>query len=190
MMNINKPYLTNFKSFHTFYDVFSVEECNYITSLGWKWQDALTVGREKRNDEIRNSDIFWIEPRNDLLWIWEKLKNCIQDANSHIWRMDLENFHENLQLTRYTKSGHYDWHVDNGNEKSSFRKLSCVLNLTNPYEYDGGGTSIKTGNKSTFLPKEQGSINIFPSYVLHKANKIKMGQRITLVIWVGGSHYK
>ena len=83
-----------------------------------------------------------------------------------------------------------NWHIDNGNMQSSFRKISCVLNLTDSYKYRGGGTLIKTGNKPHLMPKEQGTLNIFPSYTLHKAKKVKKGIRETLVCWVGGEPYK
>ena len=189
MMNISKPFLTNFKHFENVENVFNKEECQYISSLGWRWEDALTQGRFVRDDEVRNSDVFWLSPTQDNIWIWERIKHFIEYANSYIWKMNLENFPEHLQLTRYTKNGHYDWHVDNGNEKSSHRKLSCVVNLTDETKFIGGGTSIKTGNKPEILPKTQGSMNIFPSYVLHKANEIKKGKRLSLVCWVGGSHY-
>jgi PKHD-type hydroxylase len=190
MLNIDKCFLTNYQSYASYSNAFNEEECKYICSLGWNWKDALTHGQKERNDDVRNSDVFWLEPRNDLMWIWEKMKYYIEEANSHIWRMDLEKYQENMQLTRYKKNGHYDWHMDVGNYKSSFRKLSCVVNLSNEKKYSGGGTLIKVGQKANILPKEQGTLNIFPSYTLHKAKKIKKGTRMSLVCWVGGSHYK
>lgn len=190
MLQLNKPYLTNFQSFISYENVFNQEECNYICSLAWQWEDGLTQGSKSRNKEVRDADVFWLHFRQDLTWIWERLKYHIEEANSRTWHFDLQNFHEHIQLTRYTKSGHYDWHVDNGNEKSSHRKISCVVNLTNEYDYKGGGTLIKTGKNPILLPKQQGSLNIFPSYTLHKAKRINKGERKSLVCWVGGSHYR
>lgn len=189
MFNLDKCFLTNYQPFASYQNVFNEDECKYICSLGWNWEDALIHNVKKRNDDLRNSDIFWIHPREDLRWIWEKIKNHVEHANSHIWHMNLERFHEPIQLTKYEKNGHYDWHIDVGNELSSFRKLSCVVNLTNEKDYKGGGTLIKTGSKPHLLPKEQGSLNIFPSYTLHKAKQITKGRRMSLVCWVGGSHY-
>lgn len=190
MIQLNKPYLTNYQPFVSYENAFNQEECNYICSLAWRWEDALTQGNKSRNNEVRDADVFWLQPRQDLVWIWERLKRYIEEANSHVWRFNLENFHEQIQLTKYTKSGHYDWHVDNGNMQSSYRKISCVLNLTDSYKYRGGGTLIKTENKPHLMPKEQGTLNIFPSYTLHKAKKVKKGIRETLVCWVGGESYK
>ena len=35
-----------------------------------------------------------------------------------------------------------------------------------------------------------GTLVIFPSYILHRVAPIKKGERISLVGWVGGDHYK
>lgn len=190
MLTISKPFLTNYKNYHIFESVFTHEECEYISSLAWKWNDALTQGAEKRVDKVRNADVFWLEPKQDLVWIWEKLKVHIEEANSHIWKFNLENFHENIQLTRYTRKGHYDWHIDNGNFRSSYRKISCVVNLTKENKYKGGGTLIRVGNKPIELSKKQGDLNLFPSYTLHKAKPVKRGERIVMVCWTGGEPFK
>jgi PKHD-type hydroxylase len=189
-MIIEKPYLTNWQPYQTYEKSFTEEECQYISSLGWKWQDALVSDSSKRDNKIRNSDVFWLHPRQDLMWIWERLRHFVQEANSHVWRFNLENFHEDIQLTRYTKKGHYDWHMDVGYERMSFRKVSCVLNLSNQNEYTEGGTLIKCGAESTLLSKGQGDLHIFPSFVLHKAKKVSKGVRKSLVCWVGGEPYK
>ena len=189
-MIIQKPFLTDFRHHHAFENCFTKEECEFISSLAWKWQDGLTANNPHRDKHVRDSDVFWLEQKQDIMWIWDRLRAHIEDANSGIWRFNLEGFHENIQLTRYTKEGHYDWHTDNGNGYSSFRKLSCVLNLSDSNEYVGGGTSIRVDSKSELLPHDQGTLNIFPSYVLHKAKRVKEGVRKTLVCWVGGEPYR
>lgn len=189
-MIIEKPYLTNYVTHVSYENYFTEEECEFISALAWKWQDGLVQGAEQRENEVRDSDIFWLSFRNDIAWIWEKLKYKIEEANSYHWQMNLENFHEHIQLTRYTKSGHYDWHVDHGNHRTSYRKLSCVLNLTDENKFKDGGTLIKVSNKAELLSKKQGTLHIFPSYTLHKAKKVKSGTRLSLVCWVGGEPFK
>jgi PKHD-type hydroxylase len=189
-MMIRNPHLTNYKNFVTFENVFNDKECEFIKSLGWEWNEGLTGNNTTKDVNIRNSNVFWIHQRQDLIWIWERLEHFIQKANSHVWHMEITKFMEPLQLTKYKKAGHYNWHVDHGNNENSHRKLSCVVNLTDPNEYKNGGTIIQDGNKSFMLPKNKGTLNIFPSYILHKAKKIKKGTRMTLICWVGGSHYR
>jgi len=72
------------------------------------------------------------------------------------------------------------------------RKLSVSIQLS-PDNYKGGELEIMTGShpKDRFkMTKEQGSIIIFPSYMLHQVLPIKKGQRYSLVSWITGPSLK
>ena len=98
---------------------------------------------------------------------------------------------ENLQLTNYndTEKGMYGWHLDY-NSKDSSRKLSMVVQLTDPSEYEGGNLQIKVNNDPVNVRKQRGLIAIFPSYVLHQVTPVTQGTRQSLVAWVEGPAFK
>ena len=40
------------------------------------------------------------------------------------------------------------------------------------------------------LPKEQGKLILFPSYVLHEVKPVTKGERYSLVAWITGPQFK
>ena len=85
----------------------------------------------------------------------------------------------------------YKWHLDKGpGEDRPPRKLSMVLGLLDPDEYEGGDFEIKTGVESQVLPLKKGRVIAFPSWTLHRVTPVTKGIRKTVVIWVGGPKFK
>ena len=73
---------------------------------------------------------------------------------------------------------------------NSLRKLSAVLLLTDPSEFEGGELQIFTSNQPRTVPLKKGSIVFFPSFFLHRVTEVTKGNRQTLVLWIGGDHYQ
>ena len=69
------------------------------------------------------------------------------------------------------------------------RKLSAVLLLTDPSEFEGGVLQIFTSVQPQDVPLKKGSIVFFPSFFLHRVTQLTKGKRQTLVVWLGGDHY-
>jgi PKHD-type hydroxylase len=82
----------------------------------------------------------------------------------------------------------YGWHQDYGGEIS--RKLSLVLQLSDPSEYEGGNLQVKTSSEPQTVKKQRGFIAAFPSYVLHQVTPVTKGNRQSLVAWVSGPQFK
>jgi predicted 2-oxoglutarate/Fe(II)-dependent dioxygenase YbiX len=83
---------------------------------------------------------------------------------------------ESPQFTIYNKNHFYDWHLDNDivrPEAKLIRKLSAVINLSDPKDYKGGvlefceirppRRKIVEIKALEFLPR--GSLIVFTSYV-------------------------
>jgi PKHD-type hydroxylase len=73
---------------------------------------------------------------------------------------------------------------------SATRKLSLVMQLSDPYEYEGGELQLKTGHNDITIPKQKGLVTIFPSFTLHRVTPLTSGTRRTLVVWVAGPPFK
>ena len=39
-------------------------------------------------------------------------------------------------------------------------------------------------------PRGKGTVVIFPSYMMHRVSEVTKGTRESLVLWVGGDHYR
>jgi PKHD-type hydroxylase len=73
---------------------------------------------------------------------------------------------------------------------SQIRKLSLTIQLSDPFSYNGGELHLFTGNEPTIIPKEQGKLISFPSYVLHEVTPVTKGERYSLVAWITGPQFK
>jgi PKHD-type hydroxylase len=105
------------------------------------------------------------------------------------WEFDLNGFKEMSQLTFYKQDSHYGWHQDCGPKEFSNRKLSAVVQLSDPSTYHGGHLEF-FGSQLNDSLREQGSITFFPSYQFHRVCPIIEGFRFSLVIWMSGNPYR
>jgi PKHD-type hydroxylase len=66
------------------------------------------------------------------------------------------------------------------------RKLTFVIQLSDPCEYEGGKLMIYYDGQIHEAPNEFGSMIIFPSSLAHEVTPITKGTRHSLVGWVTG----
>ena len=95
---------------------------------------------------------------------------------------------EKIQYAEYhdADQGFYDWHIDVTPTKSR-RKLSIVVQLSDPSEYDGGELQIQTGLlEPVTIGKTKGLAVVFPTYLLHRVTPVTRGVRRSLVCWIDG----
>jgi PKHD-type hydroxylase len=142
--------------------------------------------------DIRRTDISWIEMNQDTEWIYDKLAYIARQLNGEYYNFDLHGFWEHLQYTVYEgdEKGHYDWHIDAGPNDECPRKLSIVLQLSDPSEYEGGELQIMTNKDAITIEKKKGFLVAFPSYQLHRVTPVTSGVRRTLVVWATGPAFR
>lgn len=173
---------------------FSIDEISQVSRLAetFNYQDAVTLGNEGVNESIRKSRIKWLPSSNrGTHWLYDKLMSLAEIANRELWNFDLVSTVDSIQYTEYLEGGgHYDYHLDIGAGSASLRKLSLVVQLSDPSEYEGGTFEILRGKTPEPLPKNQGAVLLFPSYLMHRVTPVTKGLRRSLVLWVGGSHYR
>ena len=142
---------------------------------------------------VRKSRTAWIDINPDTEWIFDRITEMVLEANHEMWGYDLYGCEESIQYAKYfggiQDSDFYDWHID-CSESQNQRKISVIVQLTDPSEYEGGDVHFKIGPGSTIFPKEKATVFIFPSYCLHKVEPITSGMRESLVLWVSGPPYR
>ena len=191
-INLNQSYVT-------WSNGFTEEEIDKIREIG----DALTltpaiIDNGETINNIRTSKVGWIKNEGDSSWLYDRLAYIARRLNSQFFNFDLTGFCEDMQYTIYdgNEEGHYTWHTDLiSNSNNSFlppRKLSMVLQLSDPSEYEGGEFEIWFGSQDKFVtvPREKGDVIIFPAFVMHRVKPIKRGQRKCLVFWTGGRPFR
>lgn len=160
--------------------------------------------------EKRNSKNAWIPTTH---WLSGFLWHYIQKANRENFLYDLTNIDgETVQYTQYSEGEYYKWHNDCGissyylpqnagrdnistdfvNENGELiRKLSFVLQISNPDDYEGGNLQIMQENGESYIaPRQRGTLIFFDSRAQHRVLKVTGGVRKSIVGWVLGPRWK
>jgi PKHD-type hydroxylase len=183
----------NFKldqiSFYAFWNnAFSKEECQTIINIAKN--KGFIRGTTKSKSDVRDSKISWLYPVDGMDWVFRRVTDITLSLNEKFFQFNLFGLNEGFQFTNYeTPSGKYGKHVDRG-INMPVRKLSISIQLTNPKEYEGGELYLYDDDKGTIMDKSQGTLIIFPSYVLHEVMPVTKGERNSLVTWITGEQFK
>lgn len=146
------------------------------------------------NQAYRRSDVRWINPLvednlTNMLW-YHAL-----EANRAAFGFHIDYLSE-IQFTEYHASnqGKYDWHIDTfwANNRTYDRKVSIVVQLTDPSEYEGGDFEFDAGTPQIdpVLVRQQGTVIVFPSFLSHRVTPVSRGTRRSLVAWVEGPKFR
>lgn len=181
--------LPNYSSWAYFNEVFSPEECKKITDLmpASELRDATVSTKGAVDEKTRKTKVKWIGPDPEHNWIFDRLAQLTVSCNDARWGFDLSGFFEQIQLTHYNEGDFYNWHMDHGDHQFSKRKLSLVVQLTDPKEYEGGELEFFSNGEAM---RDQGTLVLFPSYLYHRVKPVTKGTRKSLVAWVSGQPYR
>ena len=168
---------------------FTKEECKKIIKIANK--KGLIQGTTKHtSSNARKSKICWLHPSDDMNWAFRRVTDMVLDLNDRFFNFDVFGLHEGFQFTNYkAPSDKYGKHVDRASD-FVVRKLSISIQLTDPEEYEGGELYLYDDDKGTLLEKKQGTLIMFPSYILHEVKPVTKGERNSLVTWVTGNQFK
>jgi len=167
----------------------SDKECKSLIELGLSKKIKKGSTFNGQNDPVRESNISWIMGE-DAEWLYRKITDATLRVNKTQFHFDLTGLGEGLQFTQYiAPGGKYGAHTDSG-PKTCIRKLSFVIQLSNPTDHEGGNLKLHFSDDPLVIPKRKGSICFFPSYVLHEVTKITKGQRFSIVGWITGPQFR
>ncbi len=207
----------NLKHYYWYFDnILPKFFCNQVIKYGnsLREKQALTLGmkdKDVENDEklkdlkkIRDSNVSWISES----WLYDELFRYINIANRNAeWNYQWD-WAEEVQFTKYRLNQFYHWHKDaaatpygpdKGNLAGKYRKLSMIVQLSNPNDYEGGEVEFNFNDnppdeKSTQVLAEemqpQGSIVVFPGFVWHRVKPVTSGTRYSLVMWCCGKAFQ
>jgi PKHD-type hydroxylase len=171
-------------------NAFSKEECQTIINIAKN--KGLIKGKTISESDVRDSKISWLYPIDGIDWVFRRVTDITLNLNERFFKFDLFGINEGFQFTNYeAPSGKYGKHVDRS-INFPVRKLSISIQLTDPKEYEGGELKLYDGDddKANIMDKTQGTLILFPSYVLHEVMPVIKGERNSLVTWVTGKQFK
>lgn len=179
---------------------YSPEVCNKIVEEGLKItpKDAV-IGfhGSELNTEVRRSKVRWIDRSHPQLgWLFAEVTSLFHIANHNAFGAELWHLNE-MQFTEYDAEdeGFYNWHNDvNWDDgRQVHRKLSLVIQLSDPEDYEGGDFEMQPlhlGSPPADQLKQQGSVVVFPSLVTHRVTPVTKGTRHSLVAWIEGPKWR
>lgn len=171
-------------------NLFSHSEVEKIKQL-WdveRQREGKITGNKTLDHSIRKSKIIFIKA-DEGAWIYDRLALACIMINAQKYQFSILGFQTQLQLTQYQIGDFYDWHLDFGSGKSSMRKLSITVQLSDPDEYEGGELELIRPDNKFIMPKTKGTAIIFPSYLAHRVLPVSSGVRLSIVGWIAGPPY-
>lgn len=200
----DRPSAPAYQPYEIIRRAFTSRQCERIVAMGNQLDhaEATLEGEDDvgiADGSIRRSQIAWLPPADDTWWIYDKLATIAERANRrHCF--DLTGFEEDVQFTTYEGSGSfYSWHQDGLDGKVANRKLSIVVQLSDPAAYEGAELQLfevaedyEPDERAAFelLSSEQGAAVVFPSFELHRVLPLRSGTRHSLVAWVTGPPFR
>ena len=185
-------YNARLECFDIWRDGFTSEEVDkilYMESLQNFGKGQVGSQGAEAEKEVRDSDIAWIYPDQHSHWLFERLGLITATVNHHQFMYDIKGV-EVLQYTKYNLNQHYSWHWDVEFGWQNYqRKISAVMMLTGPDEYEGGELEVcNNGNfeNTQVLKPNKGDIVFFASWMPHRVRPVTSGERKSLVMWVMG----
>ena len=116
-----------------------------------------------------------------LGWFYERINERVQLANEAFYDFNLIGLLEPAQFLKYTPArenkpdGHYGWHQDFGEGAMGTRKLSVVIQLSEPTEYEGCRLRVMSHVEEEMAYVGQGEGVMFPSWAPHHVTPITRG---------------
>lgn len=179
---------------------FSPEQCEQII------RDAALIPSQdghvgtdqgvKTDPKIRRSKIKFIPSNNwTYQWFFDDLWKMAIQANRDFFDVHVSQLNF-VQLAEYSAldQGEYRAHHDVFwiNQEIYHRKLTCLVQLTDPTKYQGGDFELL--DVGQFPPaneiREQGTVIFFPSFFLHQATPVTQGVRHSIAAWFEGPKWR
>jgi hypothetical protein len=163
-------------------------ECDGIIAASVAFRPIMptTVG-EERHPGRRQVLAREINLNDDTRWFLELVLDLAAEASASHYGFRLTGITRPPQYLEYRPGeGHFERHNDYSHDQAdSPRKLTVIIQLSEPKDYDGGRLQIH-GMETEDLPVERGTTLLFPAFLYHSVSPVTRGVRRALVCWIAG----
>lgn len=168
--------------------LFSKEECNTIVEscIDDLYLDTRVVGtdpihrakRQKLRGEVNN-------------FPFENIRAVTKQANDEIYDFKLLGIIDQdfPQVYQYSVEDYYNWHIDI-NPMASTRKLTFIINLSDPTEYTGGDVEFLNTDTTNSNISEQGALLVFPAFLPYRIKEVTSGCKRIIVGHIHGAVFR
>ena len=192
------PFQNDFVDVYGYWNgIFTPDECEFIIDYGSKAKFIDGFIHEGIHDDIvdktmNDSKVSFFNPHIDkeMHFVYSRLAAYIKGLNDRYFNFDISGLGESIQFTKYeSPTGFAEKHIDKM-YCGVIRKLSVVVQLSDPETYEGGELGFSVNNKPNFISREQGKLIVFPSYIVQEITPVTKGTKYNLNAWVTGNPFK
>ena len=167
------------------------EETNWISG----YENAVIVNSDNKSDEVKNARTFeelYVYGDEKYSWINKKLEPYVKMLNNKVWNFQLSDTLKDLKALRYKNNDKFDWHADYDKGKESINKLTCLIQLSDESEFEGGDLHLAFTNDGEFFKTlyKKGYVLVFPSFVSHMVTELTSGERYIMREIITGEPFK
>lgn len=168
--------------------LFNKEECDKLLAgcIEDLWLPVKVVGEKGLHSSTRQ------KLRGEVdAFPFQNIKSVTKNANDEVYDFKLLGIIDQdfPQIFKYEVGDYYNWHMDL-TPMAPTRKLSFIVNLTDPAEYEGGELEFLNIEAPRNVLNEQGSCLIFPSWTTYRINPVISGKKHLLVGHVHGAIFR
>ena len=168
--------------------LFSQDECKLIVDscLEDLWLPSRVVGEDSLHRSKRQK--LRGEPDG---FPFDNIRTITKQANDEIYDFRLLGIIDQdfPQVYRYEEGDYYNMHIDIS-PMATTRKITFIINLSDPDAYQGGDIEFLNTDTSTSGLNEQGSILIFPSFLPYKISKVSSGRKDIIIGCIHGAVFR
>ena len=122
---------------------------------------------------------------DETRWIYDRMEGVLERAN--VWGFDLRGFEPFCYLCYDRPGQHFGWHADSGPSAPFHRKLSIIVQLSAPSEYEGGDVEVLVSCAGSQQGhRDKGAVLAFPSFRQHRVLPVTKGVRRSLLAFAVG----
>ena len=148
------------------------------------------------NNDWRIVKAGWVH-RPGYEWLYTLCRDRAAALNETHFGVNIIGILDSISYMRYEadtsgegRHGKFAWHSDIGQGYTGMRKLSMVIGLSDPSEYEGGELHLFINGDMNLGKLKKGEVVVFPSFVQHCVTPVTQGVRQTLVAFVSGPRYR
>lgn len=167
----------------------TLDECQTVLDLAQSDAPATgeVLGHGGGVTDLRHSEVRWLPRSASNEWLHTRIQGLGQQLNARFFDFALTDM-EPFQVARYAGQGEYGWHMDLGPGRATLRKLTVVIQLSDPDDYEGG--DLEFPDVVGPIARQQGAAVVFPSYLRHRVHPVTHGERWSLASWFVGPPFR
>lgn len=178
---------TRYATFEKIPKIFTADECEKIVQTHVRTEPVPTETKGRQDAPDSGSNRYWVTGGDvAAFWVFERLERAVMKWNANNFNFEIEECSD-LELVRDKPGPSQDWHADLGLRGMSRRKISSVVMMSPPEDYEGGRFEVFVGEGGVrTLELARGDVVVFASWLKHRVTEVTRGTRSTLVAWWSG----